>query len=162
MAPLEGGSRRAPLPPHLELHLRCASNEFQDSISAVSTLGPEHYTSYHTYGVDWRPGEVRPSGQRARQLPARVLARAACAHPARSCVPTLQYLRWYIDGIFLYEVNAKALAAQTNGTGASVGERLIPLEPMYLLFNLAMSPDFGKVQEDKLPFPAEMKVDWLR
>jgi hypothetical protein len=33
-------------------------NEFQDSISALSDLGPSYYTSYHTYGVDWRPGQV--------------------------------------------------------------------------------------------------------
>ena len=29
----------------------------------------------------------------------------------------LQYLRWYIDGVLLYEINKQALVAQTNGTG---------------------------------------------
>lgn len=28
-----------------------------------------------------------------------------------------QYLRWYIDGVLLYEINKQALVAQTNGTG---------------------------------------------
>ncbi len=106
----------------------------------------------------------------------------------------LQYLRWYIDGVLLYEVNKQALVAQTNGTGelgsappagcdtrvpaatersspvslfpsapgASVGQRLIPLEPMYIIFNLGMSESFGKIQYDKLSFPAQMKIDWVR
>ena len=34
-------------------------NEYQDSMSALSDLGPAYYTGYHTFGVDWRPGEVR-------------------------------------------------------------------------------------------------------
>ena len=46
--------------------------------------------------------------------------------------------------------------------GDSVGPRLIPLEPMYLIFNLGMSNDFGMIEYDKLPFPAEMKIDWVR
>jgi hypothetical protein len=33
-------------------------NEYQDSISALSDLGPSFYTDQHTYGVDWRPGQV--------------------------------------------------------------------------------------------------------
>ncbi|PSC76523.1 Beta-glucan synthesis-associated SKN1 [Micractinium conductrix] len=73
-----------------------------------------------------------------------------------------EYLRWYIDGKLVYEVNQQALVAQTNGTGASVGPRLIPLEPMYLIFNLGMSENFGKIEYDRLPFPAQMKVDWVR
>lgn len=111
--------------------------------------------------------------------------------PVASSIPNLlvllpfisQYLRWYVDGQLLYEINEKALVAQTNGTGACgraswlpgrgallaktdclhwqlpgraqpaidsrrrpacsavgagafVGQRLIPLEPMYIIFNL--------------------------
>ena len=47
-------------------------------------------------------------------------------------------------------------------TGASVGPRLIPLEPMYIIFNLGMSSNFGTIEYDKLPFPAQMKIDWVR
>ncbi|KAI3433376.1 hypothetical protein D9Q98_003193 [Chlorella vulgaris] len=104
-------------------------NEYQDSISALSDLGPSFYTDQHTYGVDWRPG---------------------------------QYLRWYIDGQLLYEVNQQALVAQTNASGAAVGPRLIPMEPMYLILNLAMSPDFGEIEYERLTFPSQMKVDWIR
>ena len=99
--------------------------------------------------------------------------------PAMWC--PVQYLRWYVDGVLLYEVNKQALAAQSNATGvcaesvlwgragswlaragcpvcsaaalrlgvgwaqgchgtphpphagAYVGQRLIPLEPMYIM-----------------------------
>lgn len=34
-------------------------NEYQDSLSALSDLSDSYYTQFHTYGVDWRPGEVR-------------------------------------------------------------------------------------------------------
>ncbi|EFN59204.1 hypothetical protein CHLNCDRAFT_138137 [Chlorella variabilis] len=109
--------------------LQRPGNEYQDSVSALSDLGPSYYTGYHTYGVDWRPG---------------------------------QYLRWYLDGVLLYEVNSQALVEQTNATGAWVGPRLIPLEPMYVIFNLGMSEAFGEIQYGQLPFPAAMKVDWVR
>jgi hypothetical protein len=29
-------------------------------------------------------------------------------------------------------------------------------------FNLGMSESFGEIQYDKLPFPAQMKIDWVR
>lgn len=33
---------------------------------------------------------------------------------------------------------------------------------MYVILNLGMSESFGQIQYDKLPFPAQMKVDWVR
>ena len=37
----------------------------------------------------------------------------------------LQYLRWYVDGQFLYEINKQALVAQTNASG----EGILTLQP---------------------------------
>ena len=37
-------------------------NEYQDSLSALSDLDQSFYTGFHTFGVDWRPGEVRAGG----------------------------------------------------------------------------------------------------
>ena len=42
--------------------------------------------------------------------------RAACL-PVQDWSPG-EYVRWYIDGRMLYEVNKEALRAQTNSTGA--------------------------------------------
>jgi hypothetical protein len=73
-----------------------------------------------------------------------------------------QYLRWYIDDQFVYEVNKNALLARTNASGAEVGQRLIPLEAVYIIFNLGMSEDFGQIDYDTLTFPSQMLVDYIR
>ena len=74
----------------------------------------------------------------------------------------LQYLRWYIDDQFVYEVNKNALLARTNSSGAAVGQRLIPQEAVYIILNLGMSEDFGRVDYDNLAFPSQMLVDYIR
>ena len=108
-------------------------NEYQDSISAVSHLNSSFYTGQHTFGVDWAPGE---------------------------------YMRWYVDGLFAYEINPNALLPRTgtysNGTQYTIGERMIPVEPMYIIFNLGMSKDFGEVDIENLQIPAYMLVDYIR
>lgn len=107
-------------------------NEYQDSLSAISYLNSSFYDSYHTFGVDWDPGN---------------------------------YLRWYVDGLFAYEVNSNALREITgnvSGEFVTIGERMIPVEPMYMIFNLGMSKDFGEVDIENLQFPAEMDIDYIR
>ena len=46
--------------------------------------------------------------------------------------------------------------------GYTVGPRLIPVEPMYLLFNLAMASSFGRVDLPHLKFPSQYQVDYVR
>lgn len=36
-------------------------NDYQDSVSASSTVQPSYYTDYHKFGLDWSPGEVSRS-----------------------------------------------------------------------------------------------------
>ena len=107
-------------------------NEYQDSLSAISHLNETFYTSHHTFGVDWDPGN---------------------------------YLRWYVDGLFAYEINSNALRemeAVVDGKTVTIGERMIPVEPMYMIMNLGMSRDFGEVDVENLPFPADMDIEWVR
>lgn len=107
-------------------------NEYQDSLSAISHLNSSFYESFHTFGVDWDPGN---------------------------------YLRWYVDGLFAYEVNSNALkemSAMVDGELVTIGERLIPFEPMYMIFNLGMSKDFGEVDIENLPFPSTMEIENVR
>jgi beta-glucan synthesis-associated protein KRE6 len=47
---------------------------------------------------------------------------------------TAGHIRWYIDGAFVYGMSAATL----RRTGAT-----LPLEPMYLLFNTAVSSMWG-------------------
>lgn len=104
-------------------------NVYQDSFSAISSLDKTFFEQFHTFAVDWAPG---------------------------------QHLRWLIDGQVLFELTQQALAAVSNATGASVGQRLIPVEPMYLIFNLGMSDDFTPVDKFRLPFPSMFEIDYLR
>ncbi len=49
--------------------------------------------------------------------------------------------------------------------GQTVGPRLIPLEPAYILLNLALSNDFSPVTQEELQsmqFPFHMLVDYVR
>lgn len=137
-------------------------NAYQDSMSALSNLNSSFYDSFHTFGVDWAPGE---------------------------------YMRWYIDGVFLYEINPDALVAQ-QGPGSAgqskscfasrkvaclvqwtracciltpmlyaditIGQRIIPVEPAYMIWNLGMSKDVGPLNVANLTFPAYMYVDYIR
>jgi beta-glucanase (GH16 family) len=59
-------------------------NGYQDSMSAVSLLNDSFYNGFHTFGVDWAPGE---------------------------------YLRWYVDGIFAYEINPTSLLPRSGVMG---------------------------------------------
>lgn len=83
------------------------------------------------------------------------------------------YIRWYVDGVFKFEVPASSIENQYMGTPP----RKIPEEPMYLIFNTAMSNSWSQVchdgnparcpqgsQEDccKYLFPAYYLMDWVR
>ena len=107
-------------------------NDYQDSLSAISHLNETFYDSHHTFGVDWDPGN---------------------------------YLRWYVDGLFTYEINSNALKemeAIVEGKSVTIGERMIPIEPMYMIMNLGMSKDFGEVDVDNLLFPSVMDIEHVR
>lgn len=74
-----------------------------DAISANTNLTESHFNSFHTYRVEWVPGDDG-------------------------------YLRWYLDHQLVFGISANAL----NITGA-----VIPEEPMYILFNTAISSTWG-------------------
>ena len=78
-----------------------------------------------------------------------------------------EFIRWYVDGHFVYEVNKDAVRAQSNAQGQTTGPRLVPEEPMQIILNLAMSDSFthdfitnGFLAQTQ--FPASMKVDYVR
>ncbi|PNW74802.1 hypothetical protein CHLRE_12g509200v5 [Chlamydomonas reinhardtii] len=72
-----------------------------------------------------------------------------------------EYIRWYINGKLIYEINQKALRAASNLANQSVGERLIPVDPQYININLAMSNSFAAISPD-IPLPSSMEVDYIR
>ena len=88
-------------------------------------LDPSFWTSYHTFGLV----RGRAWGSSACDLPACRHTPLLAAWLGALILPPAttpqdwspgEYVRWYIDGHFLYEVNKEALRAQTNSTGACV------------------------------------------
>eukprot|EP01096_Ripella_sp_DP13-Kostka_P017676 TRINITY_DN9148_c0_g1_i1.p1 TRINITY_DN9148_c0_g1~~TRINITY_DN9148_c0_g1_i1.p1 ORF type:complete len:470 (+),score=174.18 TRINITY_DN9148_c0_g1_i1:52-1410(+) len=73
------------------------------------------------------------------------------------------YIRWLIDGQLQIEITADALKAKSSdGTPEnSVGRRMIPVEPLYIIMNLALSNDWAPPSPD-LAFPGQLLVDYVR
>ncbi len=97
-----------------------ASYTYQsDAISANTNLGMTHFNSMHTYRVEWEPADNEGEGG---------------------------HIKWYLDGEFLYGIEADNL----DITGST-----IPAEPMYVLINTAMSSTWGF----PLPLPDSCKCE---
>ncbi|SNX86107.1 related to KRE6 - beta-1,6-glucan synthetase [Melanopsichium pennsylvanicum] len=74
--------------------------------------------------------------------------------------PGLQgYIDWVSNGARAWRVNAAALEADPV---SEISDRPIPEEPMYIIFNLGISQNFGTPDWKRLKFPAIMSVDWVR
>eukprot|EP00775_Hariotina_reticulata_P006745 gene6745-6965_t len=78
-----------------------------------------------------------------------------------------EFVRWYLDDDFLFEVNKEALRRMENSQGQSIEQRLIPKEAMYIVMNLAMSDRNWAPLSDALKAsleqsPAVMSVDYVR
>ncbi|KAG8696952.1 hypothetical protein FRC11_000361, partial [Ceratobasidium sp. 423] len=69
------------------------------------------------------------------------------------------YILWTNDNEPAWQIKAAGLAADPR---VEIGPRPIPMEPMYMIFNLGLSPNFGAIDWDHLEFPTWMLVDWVR
>jgi beta-glucanase (GH16 family) len=69
------------------------------------------------------------------------------------------YITWMSNELPAWTLRSGGLAADTR---VEIGPRPIPLEPMYIIVNLGMSPGFGDIDFLHLTLPATMKVDWIR
>jgi len=70
------------------------------------------------------------------------------------------YISWIADGKLAWTLEQAGMAADPR---VEIGSRPIPQEPMYLIANLGMSLNFGgKVDLNHLPFPATMRIDYVR
>ena len=73
------------------------------------------------------------------------------------------YIRWLVDGQMQLEITAEALIARSSdGTlQNTVGRRMIPVEPLYIILNLALSNDWA-IPSPSLSFPGLLLVDYVR
>ncbi|KAN0121672.1 beta-glucan synthesis-associated protein [Russula decolorans] len=69
------------------------------------------------------------------------------------------YITWISDNKASWTLLSAAMGADST---VEIGERPIPQEPMYIIFNLGMSPNFGKIDFEHLTFPTTMRVDYIR
>ena len=69
------------------------------------------------------------------------------------------YITWTVSQRPMFTVNASAIGANPR---TEIGPRLIPEEPMYIIFNLGIASSFTFVNWDALHWPAIMKIDYVR
>ncbi|KAG8218548.1 glycoside hydrolase family 16 protein [Butyriboletus roseoflavus] len=69
------------------------------------------------------------------------------------------YITWVSDNKVAWTLNVAGMAADS---AVQISARPVPQEPMYIVVNLGMSTNFGVVDLVHLPFPAHMRVDYIR
>ncbi|KAH7930678.1 glycoside hydrolase family 16 protein [Leucogyrophana mollusca] len=70
-----------------------------------------------------------------------------------------EYITWIANNQAAWTLN---VAGMGKDDAVEISARPIPQEPMYLIMNLGMSTNFGKVDLEHLPFPVHMRVDYIR
>ncbi|KAF8649109.1 hypothetical protein AX16_006007 [Volvariella volvacea WC 439] len=71
-------------------------------------------------------------------------------------------ITWQVDGRLSHRMGAAAVAPDMGPEGSQVGQRLIPVEPMAIVLNLGMSPNWQQILPETMMFPAEFMIDYVR
>lgn len=68
-------------------------------------------------------------------------------------------IKWFIGKDATWMIDGRAV-----GPNGNIGQRVIPVEPMTIIFNLGISNSFAGIDEQALEplFPAKMRVNWIR
>jgi len=69
------------------------------------------------------------------------------------------FITWINNNKSSWTMNAGGTAADDR---VNIGARPVPQEPMYIIFNLGISPNFGFIDFEHLTFPTVMSVDYVR
>ncbi|KAF8339430.1 beta-glucan synthesis-associated [Amanita rubescens] len=72
------------------------------------------------------------------------------------------FITWQVDGSPSYRLGASAVGPDTGTNGTGVGQRLIPEEPMSIVLNLGISPNWQTIDLTTMIFPAELRIDYVR
>ncbi|KAK9893265.1 glycoside hydrolase family 16 protein [Cystobasidium minutum MCA 4210] len=110
-----------------------------DYIQCISTLSQtdqtcyelKNKTAFQTYGIDYQPSKGKD---------------------------TNGHICWTQGDTMTAHLEESALGPRPE---IDIGQRLVPREPMYIIFNLVLSETFGNISE-QLTFPTQMRVDWVR
>ncbi|KAI0744973.1 beta-glucan synthesis-associated protein [Earliella scabrosa] len=69
------------------------------------------------------------------------------------------YIAWINGGKLAWRITQAGVGPDSI---SEINGRPVPQEPMYLLVNLGMSPNFGFIDFEHILFPSKMRVDWIR
>ncbi|KAJ7778805.1 glycoside hydrolase family 16 protein [Mycena maculata] len=107
---------------------------FQQTVSAVTYINDSFYggNAYSPYGIEWFSN---PS-QRSEG-----------------------YINWLTNGVKAWTLTPDTIGPDSQ---SQVSARLITEEPMYMIFNLGMSPSFQHQDFQHMVFPAQMMIDYVR
>ncbi|KAG6852141.1 hypothetical protein C0991_002650, partial [Blastosporella zonata] len=61
-----------------------------------------------------------------------------------------------------HRVGAADVGPDQGTTGSGVGQRLIPVEPMSIVLNIGISPNWQTIDTSTLIFPLEMLIDYVK
>ncbi|BEI92175.1 uncharacterized protein CcaverHIS019_0409950 [Cutaneotrichosporon cavernicola] len=111
---------------------------WQQATSLLAQTDQECYTHekgcFEVFGVEWMPSEGDKNDG---------------------------YISWLSDGRKAWTLHEGAMAPNTP---AGIGQRIVSREPMYMIVNLGISPNFGFIDFEALDllWPVEMHVDYIR
>ncbi|TFY65614.1 hypothetical protein EVG20_g5481 [Dentipellis fragilis] len=72
------------------------------------------------------------------------------------------FITWQMGDKPTARMGAGAVGPDQGSDGSGVGQRLIPEEPMSIVFNLGISPNWQTIDLSTMTFPSEMLVDYVR
>ncbi|KAF7364752.1 Glycoside hydrolase family 16 protein [Mycena venus] len=109
-------------------------DEFQQTVSALTYIDSSFYggSAYAPYGLEWFSD---PSKRESG------------------------YISWYSNGAKTWTLTPDTIGPDPT---SEVSARLISEEPMYMIFNLGISPSFQGQDFKHMVFPAEMFIDYVR
>ncbi|KAJ7184519.1 glycoside hydrolase family 16 protein [Mycena filopes] len=109
-------------------------NEYQQTISGITYIDDQYYSgkAYSPYGMEWYSNPAKRSNG---------------------------YINWLTNGEKRWTLTPDTIGADDQ---SQIAGRLITEEPMYLVFNLGMSPNFQHQDFKHMQFPAQMLIDYVR
>ena len=132
--------------------------------SADATIYDDTITEFNTY----TGGQIQEAVSSVTQVPDRGfnLTQNDYVKYGVEFTPDFNYdgsgsMTWYVDGKPSWSVNPKAFPPRKN---LDIGQRIIPVEPMAIVMNLAISSSFQPVDfgAGGISFPAFMAIDYVR
>ncbi|KAF9239885.1 glycoside hydrolase family 16 protein [Melanogaster broomeanus] len=107
---------------------------YQQTLSAVTNIDSQNYGGQHyaSYGLEWWSN---PNDRPSG------------------------YITWYSESTQTWKLTSGSIGPDAI---AQISARLIPEEPMYIIFNLGLAPSFQQQDFVHLQLPSSMYIDYVR